>query len=419
MDALLAAASAASAAAPAARPAPATGPHAPEARVPAPAAARTVVALVAHARSVPSPVREAYAAELAALPPSDGLIVVHTCHRVEAYVAPSSYGDGPLPALPPGGRRLEDVEAARHLIAVACGIDSAVLGEDQVLHQLRETIARRHAERPLDPVLDRLFQSALRGGRQAHSWFDGSPRSLADVALDRIVRARGSLEGRSVLVVGVGRMGRLAAFAASRRGARVSVANRTDERAAALAREIDGEAVPFGSDGALPPVDGAVVAIGGAWRVGPEDARRLIDGEGVVVDLSSPPAVPLALQAALGERFVSVDDLAASPESEQHDRLRRRLEGLVAETGRDYCQWLRTRDAAPAIHAMAETAEARRRDELEWLLRRLPDLPAEERELIEQMSHRLVAGILHRPIAALNADSSGTLERAARELFLL
>lgn len=379
----------------------------------------TVVALVAHARSVPSLVREAFAAELTALPPSEGLIVVHTCHRVEAYVAPASYGDGPLPPLPPGGERLADVEAARHLIAVACGLDSAVLGEDQVLHQLRETIARRHAEEPLDPVLDRLFQAALHGGRQAHSWFDGSPRSLADVALDRIARERGPLAAAPVLVVGVGRMGRLAAFAASRRGARVIVANRTAERAAALAREVDGEAVPFAPDGALPPVDGIVLAVGGRWPVGPGDVDRLVERRTVVVDLSSPPAVPADLQAALGERFVSVDDLAVAPESEPHDRLRRRLEGLVSETGRDYCQWLRSRDAVPAIHAMAETAEARRRDELEWLLRRLPDLPPEERELIEQMSHRLVAGILHRPIAALNADPSGKLERAARELFLL
>ena len=78
-----------------------------------------------------------------------------------------------------------------------------------------------------------------------------------------------------------------------------------------------------------------------------------------------------------------------------------------------------SRDAVPAIQAMAETAEGHRREELDWLLRRLGDLPDSDRHLIEQMSHRLVAGILHSPFAALNADTSGELERAARDLFEL
>jgi glutamyl-tRNA reductase len=379
----------------------------------------TVVALVAHARSVPSLAREAFATELAALPPHDGLIVVHTCHRVEAYVAPASYGDRPLPALPRGAERLEDADAARHLISVACGLDSAVFGEDQILHQLREAHAARHAERPLDPVLDRLFQASLHAGRAAHSWFDGSPRSLADVALERIARGMGSLEGRDVLVVGVGRMGRLAAFAAQRRGARVIVTNRTQERAVALAHEVGGEAIPFGADGELAPVAGIVVALGAEWTPGPSDRARLLESDAVVVDLSSPPAVPADLRTSLGARSVSVDDLAALPEFEPQDRLRRKLEGLVSESGREYCQWLRTRDAVPAISAMATAAEAHRREELEWLLRRLPELTAEQRTLVEQMSHRLVAGILHRPLSALNSDESGKLESAARELFRL
>jgi len=377
----------------------------------------TVIAFVAHARRVPSVRREAFAAQLATLEPSMGTIVIHTCHRVELYIAPDSYGDRPLPELPTGGERLEDVDAARHLISVACGLDSAVLGEDQILHQLRETIAARHAQLPLDPVLERLFQVALRAGRRAHTWFAGSPRSLADVALDRIARDAGSLEGRPILIAGAGRMGRLAVLAASRRGAQVIVTNRTDERAAALAHEVGGTWIPFDADDVMPRVDGAIVALSGTWRLGAGDAARLTVSGAVVVDLSSPPSVSADLQPALGDRFVSVDDLAQAPEAEPHDRLRRRLEGLVSESGRDYCQWLRTRDAVPAIQAMAETAEGHRREELDWLLRRLSDLPPEDRLLIEQMSHRLVAGILHAPLAALNADTSGDLERAARDLF--
>jgi len=144
------------------------------------------VALVVHARFVPSAAREAFAAECEAMADHEAVILVHTCHRVELYVAQGAFGTGLLPQLPPGGQRLEDADAARHLISVACGLKSAVLGEDQILHQVRETYSLRHASRALNPLLDRLFQVALNAGRRAHGWFDGSPRSLGDVALDEI-----------------------------------------------------------------------------------------------------------------------------------------------------------------------------------------------------------------------------------------
>ena len=388
------------------------------AALPAPrAAGPTVVAVVLHARTVPSLAREAFAEALATVTPDERWIVVHTCHRVELYVAPGSRGMPALPPLPAGAERLVDVEAARHVIAVACGLDSVVFGEDQILHQVRTCLAERHASAPLDPVLDRLFQSALRAGRRAHTWFDGSPRSLADVALDRISRTAGALDGQTVLVAGVGRMGRLAAFAAHRRGARVVVTNRTAERAAALAAEVGGLSVPFGVDGVLPPLAGAIVALGGPWRPGAADAAALVASTAEIVDLSSPPSVPDALQAVLGARFVSVDHLTVAPEFEPQDRLRRRLEKLVSEAGREYCQWLRSRDAVPVIQAVAEGADAVRRAEVEWLLHRLPGLADDERAVVEQMSHRLVAALLHAPLTALHDDDAGSLERAARDLF--
>jgi glutamyl-tRNA reductase len=378
----------------------------------------TVIALVTHARSVPSRLREAFASELAALGEGPGHIVVHTCHRVEVLVAPATFRDD-LPALPAGGELLEDVAAARHLISVACGLDSAILGDAQILHQLRETIAERQGDRAVDPVLDRLFQAALHAGRTARSWFTGPPRSLADVALDRIARAEGSLEGRRILVVGVGTMGRLAAFAAMRRGCSVVVTNRSPERAMQLAREVGGTAIPFGIDGGLEGVDGlagVITAIDGRWRIGPADAEALIGLAIPVVDLSSPPSVPDALQQGLGERSISVDELT-DDDHRLDERVRRRLEHLISETGRDYCQWLRTRDAVPAIQAVVSTAEEHRHAEVEWLRQRMPALAAEDLRLVEQMSHRLVASILHSPLAALSGDSSGDLERAARELF--
>jgi glutamyl-tRNA reductase len=377
----------------------------------------TVVAIVLHARTVPSLAREAFADALATLPFDERVIAIHTCHRVEVYVAPGGSPMPPLPPLPPGAVRLTDVEAVSHLISVACGLDSVVFGEDQILHQVRTCLGERHADAPLDPVLDRLFQAALRAGRRAHTWFDGSPRSLADVALDRIARTVGPLAGHTVLVAGVGRMGRLAAFAAHRRGAHVVVTNRTDARATTLAAEVGGHAVPFAADGVLPPLAGAIVALAGPWQPGPLDSATLAASTAEVVDLSSPPSVPPGLQAALGARFTSVDDLTVAPEFDPHDRLRRRLEKLVSDTGREYCVWLRSRDAVPVIKAVTDAAETLRHSEMEWLLNRMPDLDEDGRAVVEQMSHRLVAALLHAPLAALHDDDAGSLERAARDLF--
>ena len=377
----------------------------------------TVLALIAHARGVPSAAREAFAAECEALAAHDAIILVHTCHRVELYVALGAFGDGALPQLPPGGLRLEDAAAARHLINVACGLHSAVLGEDQILHQVRETYALRHEARPLDPVLDRLFQVALNAGRRAHGWFAGAPRSLGDVALDEIERAAGSLVDQHILIVGAGSMSRLSAQAAARRGARLTITNRTAERAQALAHNIGGKAVESASDGTLGPFVGAIVAVSGSWAVHPQDAARLVESGTTVVDLSSPPAVSDTLQGQLGDHFVSIDDLAWGPQVELAGGLRDRLQKLVTESGGEYCRWLRSRDYLPAIQAMTEAAEARRLSELAWLKRRLPNLSEEERALIDQMSHRLVGGILHKPKSALRLDESGELGRAAWELF--
>jgi glutamyl-tRNA reductase len=377
----------------------------------------TVLALVAHARGVPSIAREAFAAECEALEGHEGVVLVHTCHRVELYVALEAFGDGPLPTLPPRGLRLEDAAAARHLIRVTCGLESAVLGEDQVLHQVRQTYAARREAMPLDPVLGRLFQVALNAGRRAHGWFEGSKRSLGDAALDEIERRAGTLKNQLVLIVGAGSMGRLTAQAAVRRGAHVIVTSRTEERAVRLAHDVGGLALDCAADGTIPLVAGAVVALSGPWKANALDGRRLVDSGVPVIDLSSPPAVPAALQAELGARFISIDDIAWGPQVELPGGLRSRLETLVAGSGREYCRWLLARDSLPAIQAMSEAAEGRRASELEWLVRRLPDLSEQDRALIEQMSHRLVAGILHAPRSRLRLDDSGDLGRAARELF--
>ncbi len=396
-----------------------------------------LIALVAHARDVASEEREAFAEAAAAVSSDPRAILVRTCHRAELYVADEPVpGFAPLvlPELPPGGYRLEGIAAARHVFAVAAGFDSVVVGEDQILHQLRECLSDRRlpeAERcPVDvgsssaaavglhPVLERLFQVALHLGRETRSWREGPPRSLADVALDRIVPETGPLLERRVLVVGAGRMARLVALAAARHGARVLVANRSHDRAAALAHDAAGEPAAFGPDAPLPDVDAAILAIAARWPLSPGARAALVAGRLPVVDLSSPPAVDQDLRDALGSRYTSVDDLARSPQAELRSRLRRRFERVLDEAESSFSQWFHARTAVPAIQALSDRAETHRQEELERLFRRA-DLPAHQRELVEQMSQRLVAGLLHSPLVMLREDADGDLERAVRALFAL
>jgi len=396
-----------------------------------------LLALVAHARHVASEDREAFATAAEAVAADPRAILLRTCHRVELYVADEAtvnHRPLELPEFPAGGHRLEGVAAARHVFTVAAGLDSVVVGEDQILHQLRECLSDRHvpgAERcpvqigspnrhatGLHPTLERLFQIALHLGRETRSWREGPPRSLADVALDRLMPATGSLLGRRVLVVGAGRMARLAALSASRQGAHVLVSNRSSDRAAALAFDVNGEPQAFGPDAPLPDVDAVVVAIGAMWPLSPAARSALISGTLPILDLSSPPAIDPAVRAQLDARYTSVDDLARSPQDVLRARLRRRFERVLDDAESSFTQWVATRSSVPAIQALSDRAETRRLEELDRLFRRL-DLADHQRELVEQMSHRLVAGLLHDPLVTLREDATGDLERAARTLFSL
>lgn len=378
---------------------------------------RTLTAYVVDARTVVSARREEYAAALAPCRDQEHVLVLRTCHRVEVYVAHGGDASS-LPEPPLGARVLEDVEAVRHLIRVACGLESAVLGEDQVLHQIRVALHERQEAGPLDPVLGRLAQVALHAGKRAHTLFGHERRSLADLALDEIERRTGPLADREVLVVGAGSMGALAARGAARRGIRVAVANRTPERAAALASGAGGRTLPIDLSGAdLDGLAGIVVATSGPWQPSDDAVRTLADAGTCVADLSSPQATPARLADALGTRFVGIDDLAWTTRDVVPDAVADEIDTLTHEAGREYCHWLRGRTATPTLEQLAETVEARRTAELERLLRRLPDLDPHARHLIETMTHRLAAGILHGPRTALRDDVDGDLERAVRTLF--
>jgi glutamyl-tRNA reductase len=368
-------------------------------------------AVVVHAREVDAETRNGFARRLRSAP-LPGLLVLDTCHRVEVY------GAGSIPsvvreAAPQGARWLQGWTAARHLVDVAVGLDSAVVGEDQILHQLREAAGAARANGPLPPELGRLVDVALAAGRRARSWLPARRPSLADAALGA---AEGELAGKTVLVVGTGTMGRLLARAARDRGAICLVASRTPERAAALASEVGGQAVPFDPGAATADAHLVLVALGGPWPLGNEGAAALVAGRAAVVDLSAPPALSSTLIAHLGRRYHSIDDLAASP-LDLAPALRRRLEAATQAAVADVRAWVERRAVADVGRELAERLEAERSAALAQLWHRLPSLGHEERAAIEAMTRHLTARFLRQPLARLARDGDDERIRLARELF--
>ena len=382
----------------------------------------SLAAFVTHARHVPAVERERFAQRLRGKL-TDRALILATCHRVEVYtvVADEKSPIAPVAYLPAGGRTLVGEPAVRHTMTVAVGGDSVVVGEDQILHQIRVTVDAARADGRLDPTLERLFALALHAGRRARSWRQGPRRSLADVALSWIERQGGPLGGRDVLVVGAGQMGRLAAQATSAAGARVAVANRSTEAGRTLAAATGARVEAFDPGAGVGAYAGIIVALGGPWPIGSATIAALRESRTVVVDLSVPAAVPDSAVAVLGTRHISADALAIAddPSRAASDGSGARLDALVERTTAEFIQWLDAREGRAAAQALISRADRDREAELDALWQRVPHLEPDAREAIDRMTHRLARRILRGPLERLGRDTDGRDERAIRDIFAL
>jgi glutamyl-tRNA reductase len=375
----------------------------------------SITCVAAHARLVPGAERERFAVALRAALEGGG-IVIETCHRVEGYCA----GDRiPEVDVPTGTKVLTGPAAIRHAVAVAVGRDSVVIGEDQVLHQLRVAVDAARARGRLDSVLDRLFSIALRAGRRARSWRHGGERSLATVAIAALEQRSGPVQGKTILLVGAGQMGRLLARAAAASGATVIVANRSRDRAVLIAREVGGSAAPLDPGAAIASVAGVAVAIRGPWSIATASAHALGESSAPVVDLSVPAAVPADLVAQLGPRLITVDDLARLEADQPDERHLRRLDSLIEQSVGEFMAWLEGRDRRAAAAALALRADRAREEELAGLWRQLPDLDPSSRAAIDAMTRHFAERLLREPLEQLGRDADGRTERVVREVFAL
>ncbi len=376
----------------------------------------------------------------AALSGVDEIAMVSTCCRVEIYAA-SGCPAAAVPALRQalaeragGGFSLLELqgdEALRHLARVASSLESAVLGEPQILGQVREALARAQeagvAGKELTAAFQRAFEIAKRIrtetaiGRAAVSW-GSAAATLAEKVL-------GPLPGRRAVILGAGEMARLASQHFRGQGADVVILNRTPSRARALAAEVGAGAAPLEAlEAELPRADvvvSAAPAAPAALAPGPVAAlmkarrgRRL-----VLVDFAMPRAVAEATGELPGVFLCDVDGLSRLSHASLADRsaavaaAERIREAEMARASREDAE----RRAAPLIQAMRTRASAIADEEVARTVRRLGDDP-EVQSRLSAMAGAIVSKLFHAPSARLrragaDGDPGEALLAAARRIF--
>jgi len=266
----------------------------------------------------------------ARLPAEAGWTLLSTCHRVELY------GFGEAPDLPM--RLLRDDAAVGHLLRVAAGLESAVVGEDEVLHQVRQSMEEGVRGGRGDARLDRLFQTAVATGRRARANRMVGNYNLADLAMGWL-DDRGGLKGRSLVVAGAGHMGSVLAHAGARLGASITIASRDRVRAARLAAVHGGRGVDLEEGVTLAAGSAAVaIALAGPWTALEKAAGNLPP----VADLSAPSAVPGAVRAGLNGSFLGIDELFSVDAPVPRGYVEA-AEEIVAQKSAEYLAWLRSR----------------------------------------------------------------------------
>ncbi|MDR3031621.1 MAG: glutamyl-tRNA reductase [Kitasatospora sp.] len=373
--------------------------------------------------------------------------LVNTCNRIELYADVDKFhaGVAELSQLLAGhsGVDLDELtphlyvhyedRAVHHLFSVACGLDSMVVGEGQILGQLRDALAKAQEEHTAGRGLNELFQQALRVGKRAHSetGIDKAGQSLVTFGLEQVAAGAGPIAGKRALVVGAGSMSSLAAATLVRSGVTdLLIANRTPARAERLveilggaARTLDFAKVPQ----ALADVDLVISCTGAAGTVidAPEVAAALTARSAATplafLDLAMPRDVDHAVHALDGALLVDLESLshahAATPGAGDVDA----VSTIVADEVTAFGQAQRAARIAPTVVALRAMASEVVRSELARLTSRLPDLDERSSAEISQTVRRVVDKLLHAPtvkVKQLAAEPGGaSYAEALRELF--
>lgn len=375
-------------------------------------------------------------------------VVLSTCNRSEMYVATcdparareelvaflSEYHELAREVFLPHMFTYDDAAAAHHVFRVAAGLDSLVVGEPQILGQVKDafqTAAERHCTGPL---LNKTFHSAFGVGKRVRAETalgEGAVSvSFAAVALARKIFGR--LQGRGVLVVGAGEIGALTAQHLRSHGvAEIAITSRTAAHAEALAAEVGGRAIPWTEMASAMARADIVVTATGSQRpiitradVEAATGRKRVDPL-FIIDIAVPRDVDPAVSDIEQVFLYNVDDLQNIV---QENLARRgaeiaRAEAIVAEELARFTAWQRSRRAIPTVVALRQRFDEIRRAELSRLDARLSGLPPDARVRVDEVTRLIVEKLLLEPTEQLKAlpdeETQAIYTEAVNRLFRL
>jgi len=372
--------------------------------------------------------------------------IVSTCNRAEIYAACddaagareelvsfiAEFQHVNRAEIAPHVYERTDLDVARHLFRVASGLDSLVVGEPQILGQVKDAHTTASESQTAGPVLNRLFPASFAVGKRVRTETGlGSGAvsvSYASVALAR--KIFGDLRGRSVLVIGAGEMGKLTALHMKSHGVpQVTIVSRTMAHAARSAEEIGGSAAPWDElDTILARSDIVISATGASSPILTKARVEAVmrprrDRPLFLIDI----ALPRDVEAAAGEIeqvfLYNIDDLQATVRENLARRESEvaRAEAIVSDEVEKFGAWLRSRSAIPTVVALRQRFETIRRAELERLEFKMAALPSDARARVDEITHLIVEKLLLTPTEQLkalgDADTVGAYAEALTRLF--
>jgi glutamyl-tRNA reductase len=362
--------------------------------------------------------------------------VLQTCNRVEAYVVTddAAVGRAKLADVAPDVRsgavtELDHEGSLRHLMCVAAGLESLVLGEDQILGQVRDAVEDAEAVGALGPLLSEALTKALHVGERARTEtaVNEGVVSLGSAAVELAERRTdGTLADATALVVGAGEFGALTARALAAAGvAEVVVANRTLARAERVADDVDAPARAVPLDAVADAVAAADLVVTATGSDGHVVDRGTFDGAGetTVVDLAQPRDVDPAAAEVTGVDLADMDDVESVTDATRERRAEAAaaVESMVEEELDNLLSAFKRNRADDAIAAMYEGADAVKRRELDRAVSKLEaqgGLTDDQRETVESMADALVGQLLAAPTRSLRdaaeEDDWTTIQTAMR-----
>jgi glutamyl-tRNA reductase len=316
-------------------------------------------------------------------------------------------------------------DAAEHLFAVASGLDSMVLGEPQILSQVRAAIRRARQEGVAGPAMSGLFDRAVRVGRRvrAETAVGAGPAAFVEAGAGLAEGYLGGLRGRQVVVVGSGKMSALSIRDLQRRGAGITVIGRRADRAARLAARTGARWGTFedlaeavaGADLIVSSTAATGMVVGSEIVVARSDPSRPL----FILDLAVPRDVDPTVRELPGVRLCDIDDLRGSLSSDREgvrDEVAR-AEAIVREETGAYAARRREARLAPLIEALHARGEGVRAAELRRMASRLAAMSGRDREAVEALSRRIVRRLLHAPVVRLkDLTGRGLDDRHAQAL---